>query len=386
MKNRVTIRVLKMRKKHIFFYSLLRPPVILFLKLRFGYRYEKAKNLPQQYIVLSNHATDYDMLFAAASFPKQMYFLGSEHIARWGFLSKVIRFVFDPIMRPKGASAASAVKDMLRRLRRGANVCMFPEGVRTWDGVTCPIPASTAKLVRSAGCALVTYKLEGGYFASPMWGGASVRRGPVHGHPVHIYTAEQIKAMSLQQLQAAIEEDLYEDAYARQKAEMRPYRSRKAAEKMEKLLFICPQCGAQDAFQSEKDTVRCGCGLHFQYDACGMLHGAPFETLKAFSDWQKMQVAADVAAGKAYRADAGQLYAVRDHAHTPVCQGSVAMDTKSLSCGDFCVDAEKMTDLAMHGQQAIVFTAAGQYYELILPPQHNALRFWLYYLENRKRS
>ena len=42
--------------------------VILFLKLRFRFRYEKAKELPEKYIVLSNHATDYDMLLVAASF------------------------------------------------------------------------------------------------------------------------------------------------------------------------------------------------------------------------------------------------------------------------------------------------------------------------------
>lgn len=375
-----------MDKKHTFFYRFLRLPVILFLKLRFGYRYEKARDLPQQYIVLSNHATDYDMLFVAAGFPKPMYFLGSEHIARWGLLSKLIRFAFDPIMRPKGASAVAAVKELLRRVRGGANVCMFPEGVRTWDGVTCPIPPSTAKLIRSAGCGLVTYKLEGGYFASPMWGGASVRRGPVYGHPVHIYTPAQISAMSSQQLQQAIEADLFEDAYKRQNAQMHPYRSKKAAEKLENLLFICPKCLAQDAFQSKGNTVGCACGLQLRYDAFGMLHDAPFRTLKEFSDWQKQQVAAHVAAGETYRACAGELYTVQAHAREAAADGPVAMGPDGLRCGDFAVPLESVTDLAMHGQKTIVFTACGKYYELILPPQHNVLRFWLYYLEIKKRS
>ena len=89
-------------------------------------------------------------------------------------------------------------------------------GVRTWDGVTAPITAATAKLAKTAGCGLVTYKITGGYFASPMWGGAKVRRGPVHGGVVHIYTAEQLKTMTAQQLRDAINRDLYEDAYARQ--------------------------------------------------------------------------------------------------------------------------------------------------------------------------
>lgn len=58
-----------MSKKHIFFYKLVRPLVIAYLWLKFGYTFKVAKDLPDTYIVLSNHTTDYDPLFLAASFP-----------------------------------------------------------------------------------------------------------------------------------------------------------------------------------------------------------------------------------------------------------------------------------------------------------------------------
>jgi DNA-directed RNA polymerase specialized sigma subunit len=77
---------------------------------------------------------------------------------------------------------------------------MFAEGTRTWDGVTCPILPSTAKMVKSAGCGLVTYKLIGGYFTSPRWGGASIRRGMLHGAPVKVYTPETLQTMSNEEL------------------------------------------------------------------------------------------------------------------------------------------------------------------------------------------
>ena len=57
-----------MKKRHIYFYNFLRPLVILFTKLKFNYHYKKAENLPDNYIVLSNHVTDYDMLFVANCF------------------------------------------------------------------------------------------------------------------------------------------------------------------------------------------------------------------------------------------------------------------------------------------------------------------------------
>ena len=155
-----------MNKKHIFFYTFLRPFVRIFLWLKFGYRCKVATELPETYIVLANHTTDYDPLFVASSFPRQMYFVGSEHIARWKFLYKLLKFAFAPIMRPKGTVAVSTTMDVLRKIRAGGNVCIFAEGARTWDGVTQPILPSTGKTVKSARSGLVTYKMVGGYFAS----------------------------------------------------------------------------------------------------------------------------------------------------------------------------------------------------------------------------
>ena len=176
-----------MKKRHLFFWGLLRPLVSLFLRLKFGYQFKSPKALPPQYIVLSNHVTDWDPLFVAVALKKQMYFVGSEHIARWKRAYKLLKYVFAPIMRPKGASAMAAVMSILRHVKKGANVCLFPEGVRSWDGRPCPILPSTAKLVQKAGVGLVTFRITGGYFVSPMWSDG-LRRGKISGAPVGIYS------------------------------------------------------------------------------------------------------------------------------------------------------------------------------------------------------
>lgn len=120
-----------MRKRHVWIYHLLTPLVIAFLFIRFGYRFKKARNLPDKYIVLANHTTDFDPLFVAASFPRQMYFVASEHIARWKNAYKFIRYALAPILRYKGSVAVSTVREVLQRLRDGANICIFAEGART---------------------------------------------------------------------------------------------------------------------------------------------------------------------------------------------------------------------------------------------------------------
>ena len=369
-----------MNKRHVIIYRILWPLAWLFIRLRLNYRCEKPKNLPKQYMVLSNHATDYDPVIIATSFPDQMYFMASEHIARWGFLSKLIRWLVDPILLSKGAPTAAVVMELLRRVRAGHNVCFFPEGLRTWDGVTNPIPPATGKLVKKAGCALITYKLTGGYFASPMWGGANVRRGPVRGSIVHIYSAEEVAAMTPAQLQQVICRDLYEDAYARQAQEMAQYPSRAGAAGLETLAYICPQCGARDSFTACGDEIACDCGCMIGYDDFGMLHGCGHETVKQLYAWQKEITARDVAEGMAYRAQFGRLAIVSAHTSAMMTQGEVTMDRENFRCGDFVIPIAGITNLAMHGQRNLVFTAEGVYYECKITAG-NALQFFQYYRE-----
>ena len=292
----------------------------------------------------------------------------------------ILEYAFAPIWRPKGASAAGTTMDMMRKARKGESVCLFAEGVRSWDGITWEIPPATGKVVKSAGCGLVTYKLEGGYFASPMWSGASVRRGYFHGAPVNVYTPEQLKDMTAAEIQQAIERDLHEDAYARQRSNPRPYRGRKLAEGLENLLYICPTCGSYDCYETKGNRVTCKhCGMTFKYNVYGMLENAPYETVQEFSDWQQTRTVADAADGVAYTAHHGTLFRLEDHAETLVTEGEVYMDHEVLRCGDVEIPMSNVMDLAMHGQRALVFTANKTYYELLPAAGANAYKFFRYY-------
>lgn len=369
-----------MKKRHTFFYKLLLPLTTLFCRLKFGYTYTKAENLPKNYIVLSNHVTDYDMLLVGASFRRQMYFVGSEHIARWKFLSKLLNFTFAPIMRPKGSVASGTVLEILRRVKKGANICLFAEGVRSWDGRTCPILPSTGKMVKKAGCGLVTYKIVGGYFASPMWSTSNTRRGYIHGAPVRVFTAEQLKAMTVDEINEVIRTDLWEDAYARQLADPRPYKGKRLAEPFENLLHVCPACGVLDTITSRDDTISCtACGHSFTYDEYGMLHGTRFDTVQAIADWQREQTAIHASENVTYSTPGVTITSVENHVETPVTSGTVTMNRDYLRCGDLEIPMENISELANHGRHAIVFTAGTNYYELLTGDDQNAMKYFFYY-------
>ncbi len=366
-----------MLKRHRILWKILLPLVRIFLRIKFNYTCERVKDAPEKFIVLANHTTDFDPLFVGSSFKNFMRFVGSEHIARWKVFP-LLKFAFDPIMRYKGMTASSAVMEMIRTVRGGTSVCMFAEGVRSWDGLPSPILPATGKVIKSAKCALITYRISGGYFSSPMWSaGSGTRKGRLHGRPVNIYTAEQLSKMSVAEINDIINADLYEDAYEVQKQNPVKYKGKNLAEKLETMLFICPQCGKMDAISSKGDTISCtSCGHSFTYDEYGMLHGCRFDTVRDLSLWQKDEIAKH-AGSVTYTSPAVTLIKVENHVETPLYTGTVTMTAEKLTCGDYEFNVADLMDLAMHGRHALVFSTNEGYYEIIVENGGNALKYQL---------
>lgn len=374
-----------MNRKHVFFWRLLVPLVRIFLWFRFGYTAKKVKNVPGPYIVLCNHVTDWDPLFLGSAFRDQMYFVASEHIARWPVAYKFLRFAFAPIMRYKGTVAASTVVEVLRKIKAGCSVAIFAEGVRCWDGVTGPILPSTGKLIKSARCGLVTYRICGGYFVSPNWTEGNLRRGPVWGSPVGVYTKEELASMSVDEINQLINRDLYENAYERQLEDPQVYKCKALSKGFENLMYLCPSCGKMDTIVSEDNEIRCtACGHHFHYTDKGLLEGTKFVTAREVLRWQKLKTRNLAEDGQGCSAPSGRLLTVDNHEETQVAEGPVTLSWDGICCGETRIPLDSISELTMHGRHALVFQSGRTYYELLIAPGCNALKFQIFYEAYRK--
>ncbi len=378
-----------MSKKHQIIWRTLRPLVGVFLRLKFGYTYEMAHKkytLPENYIVLSNHTTDYDPLLVGVSFKKQMYFVASEHITRWKRAYPLIKFALEPIVRKKGMSAAHAIIDIMRKLRHGDSVAMFAEGVRTWDGVTSEIAPTTGQMVKRAGCGLVTYKVVGGYFLSPGWSNGT-RRGSSHGAIVGVYTKEQLEGMSVDEINAVIARDLHEDAYERQLAEPKRYRGRRLAEKIENLLFICPECGAVESIASSGNEAVCQkCQMKLVFDEYGMIDGCRYKTVYELAKWQRGKVLAAAERGDAYTMESAVLSVIADGKAEIEYKGKAVLSPDGLSIGERNFPIESINDMAFHGRRVVVFSSGKEYFELRPADGINAVKFPMLFGYLKKQS
>lgn len=278
--------------RHAIIWRIARPVCNLIVKLKFNYRCP-VYDLEGPLLVVSNHVTDLDPLMVGSAFRNHMYFVGSEHIMRQGFLSRLLGFVQPIIIRQKGGSGAGAVKSMLHELKQGHSVALFPEGNRTWDGVTRDFPRATGKLARTCGATLVTFRLKGGYFSSPRWAGSDVHKGEMYGDIVNVYTPDQLREMSVDEVNAAIAADIYEDAYETQKKHRIRFRSEHCAEGLESLLFICPRCGKMHRMRSYDNKFFCGaCGTELRFGSSGFFsgEGTVFNNIYDWRVWQSEKI------------------------------------------------------------------------------------------------
>ena len=253
-------------KKHVKFYNRVLRLLGGTIRRRFGYECDDLRKIEGPYLVLSNHNTDIDPGFVGLAFGQHMYFVASEHIMHKGKLSEFIKENVDPIVHLKSGSGIRTTKEMLKRLGAGYNVCMFPEGNRSFNGLTYDIPEVVGRLAVKCKCKVITFRLTGGYFTEPRWG-TGFRQGRMEGRLVHIYEPEELREMTAEEAYQAICNDLYEDAYATQEQKPVKYKGKSLARGLETTLFRCPTCGRYQTLRSDDNYLHCdACDFRVKYD------------------------------------------------------------------------------------------------------------------------
>ena len=368
-------------KRHQIFWKIIRFIAPSVLKPLYKYSYELAPKLEPPYLVFSNHNGDLDPALVALSFPQQMYFVASEHVYRAGFASKILRFVFEPIAKRKGTADAVTVMKSIRALREGKNVCIFPEGQKSFNGITGEINIATGKLVKASKASLVTYKLEGGYFTTPRWG-KGIRKGKMHGSIVNIYNKEDLEKLSPEEITDLVKKDLYEDAYQKQSQNPIAYKGKNLAEGIEHALCLCPECKQIDTLFSKKNSVFCkNCDFTTSIDIYGYFdESCKFKTVLQWDEFQQEELKKLIQEKSSEKSefifsnDEVTLKTVKaEHQEEIIGTGKFSMftdkfifnsvkDEKEISLE---IPQKNIVDISMYGKQALVFSDNnGNYYEL----------------------
>jgi len=332
-------------------------------------------------LIISNHNSNLDPALVSLGFSRHAYFLASEHALRGGFGGKILNFGFAPVPFNKAKADIASVKETIRRLKAGASVCLFGEGDRSFSGVTCPVNISTAKLAKTSGADLITFRIEGGYFATPRWAKRN-RKGPVSGAIVNKYSAATLKTMSAEEVLGIIERDIYEDAYERQKDAPQRYVGEDLAENLETALYLCPGCRKLGTLKSEGDRFFCGCGLDSRYTETGFLEGdaLPFSRITEWYRWQEAElpVILNGIGDKSICTDENQqLFEVSPAKGTTLIgEGAMSIDRQAIHCAGRSFPLADITRVAITGQMDLLYSdKSGITYEVKSRIPRSALKY-----------
>jgi len=231
-----------------------------------------------------------------------MYYVATDQLLRMGLKSKLLFYFFSPVARAKTTQETQTIITIFRRLKDNCNICIFAEGMTSFDGETCEIQPSIGKLVKRAGVTLVTYRFTGSYFTFPRWA-RFIRRGKMEGNPVQIYSPDKIASMTKEEIYEAIKKDISVSAYAEQKRNPVVYRGKNRAEYLETVLYCCPKCRQFGALTSRGDLLSCACGFQARFNELNYFEipnsredEAPFKTITDWADWQRKEI--EILSGK----------------------------------------------------------------------------------------
>lgn len=341
----------------------------------YGFHPEKATLGKGPFLITANHNGDLDPALLAMSFSEHMYFVSSEHVFRKGFLSKLLVYFFAPIARVKGMTDATAALNVIRAIKRNTNVCVFAEGNRSYNGVTGPIFPATGKLAKATGASLVTYRLEGGYLTTPRWS-KTTRKGFMRGYVVNVYSPEQLKQMTPEEVNERIREDIMEDAFDRQMTKPYRYKGKDLAKGLENAIYFCPKCGKTGTLHSEGDVFSCRCGLRVRFTETGFFEKVEpsdpepaFTTVRDWDFWQDRRIIEYASSLKdeeiAYSDEDVKLISVgAGHKDRVLEIATLSISKSTLRVGSHQFPLKDVSSMALMGVYKMMFSVGGQSYEL----------------------
>lgn len=148
----------------------------------------------RNHVFVANHESMLDICALFRAIPVPLHFLLKDEMTRVPLVSAYARamgMVF--IDRSDRRAAMAFLRQSAALVRGGANLCIFPEGTRSRDGVVAPFKGGAFLAAIDGGADVVPVALSGTGAALPVEGFFRVRPGPIRvrfGTPLPVHDAD----------------------------------------------------------------------------------------------------------------------------------------------------------------------------------------------------
>ena len=273
----------------------------------FSYRCERMEALgPGPYLILMNHSSFIDLEIVSRVFYPKPYcivctsdgFVGKEGLMRRIGCIPTNKFVTD----------VSLLGRMRSALELGCSVLLYPEASYSFDGTATPLPRRLGVMLKRLGAPVVGILTEGAFARDPLYNCLQKRDVPVSATVRGLFTAEELKLRSVEELDEALDAMFSFDHFAWQREKGIEIDEDFRADGLERILYKCAACGAEGRTEGRGTGLVCrACGKRYEMDTLGRLHALEGETefshIPDWYAWERACVRRELEEGS-YRLDA----------------------------------------------------------------------------------
>jgi 1-acyl-sn-glycerol-3-phosphate acyltransferase len=246
------------------------------------------RKINEPYLLLGNHSGRFDPFIISYFLKKRPNFVSSDAILRDRVVGKLFKGLGAMPIK-KGLRDSLAIREMKKVMQAGGAIALYPEGTRTWSGVTHPMDKSIAKLIRFLNVPVITARMRGAYLMDPRWA-TPIRRAAMEIDFALIMSKEETRELKEEEIFDRLMDGLFQDDIAYQQEKKIKIRSARRAEQVEKVIFQCQVCNGFSDFQAQGNTFTCReCHEKFYLDVYGFISSSQalkFDNLRDWINWQ----------------------------------------------------------------------------------------------------
>ena len=254
---------MEIKKRYQFHVSFFRPGGRLYLRLAYHFRVKMMKlDKSKPYLILCNHTSNADPALVQLAFDRSIHYIAHYELIT-SRIGKLLNHMFGIIPTKKGKVDLGAIRESMKVAKQNGVIGLFPSGDCTFSGVESYIDDSIVKYVRLLDIDVILFRTHGLYGVDPRFGNKR-RKGKATGSVVQIITKEEIKNLSDKELYRTIMDAISINHYERLEGEL--FQSKRSAEYLERVLFICPDCHNVSTLYSSGKEIECtSCGYKAKY-------------------------------------------------------------------------------------------------------------------------
>lgn len=347
------------------------------LKVKYGYKPNFAKNIPEPCLVLFNHQTIADQFLVTITLRRHIYLMATNDIFSNGLISTLLKFSCNPIPKNKSEVDLQSIRLCKQVIEEGRTVGIAPEGNRTYSGELCDVNPAISKLVKMLKVPVVLINIHGGYASEPRWA-KKVRKGRTYCEVKRVLSIDEINNLDndelyniiINNIKSTVSEGTISDEHGR-------------CEYLERAIYVCPKCGALHTLESNDNSIKCSkCGFETTYTKELTFTNSP---VKNVYEWWKLQEEFVKSTKLDYLdknpledKDVKLIQTVNGKKHT-INIGNILMNANELKTDTRLFKLEDISTVSCAGKHKLLFTHNNEYYQFVGNERFNPVKYMQFY-------